>query len=502
MSETTAIVPYSHEKIEDDTKTEIVIKYEDSRNKINPKDPKLLDTIARRYSSKITGEINNIKTLVCAFVSKDLPKDYRLSIIIASNSSAGKSYLLNNVLAPFKDDLIDFTDFTEAYFKRAYNNVDGKIIKLEQLERNNDNNQLSIQKLKHLLTEGKIKFGVVDKNEKNGNSPKEFTVTGFPVFVTTSTKFEIDPETANRVFMVQLDEGDEQTQKIIRHTLNKYSKLGSGKEWDSNLQDLADFFGKLKLAAKHVEGIVIPFADKIEELLPKRMEIRRDLNKILNLTCVIAFIHSLNRPQIVHKEGKTFIKDQWNYEKEYTYTIIAKPEDFYEAVEIAGDTIKQTINKSSKILIEFYDQIKRIWNDKPDTLDAYGESKYLTVKEVHEKTGYSQNRAGELLRLLQENGFVTRDYSQREHKYYLIPDKKFQEIKASSITFTQDDFDSWIKTNVQPHQESFSTVGSWDSGLDTKSTQFTSEFEENSTTTNISCDCNNLIIDNTGDVKV
>src|SRR2546426_12310777 len=106
--------PQSHEKMADHTNYDLVSNKNDVLNKIDPKDPKLLDTIARKYASKITGEVKNIKTLGCVFVSKDLPKEYRLSLIISSKSSAGKSYLLNNVLIPFKEDLIDFTDFTEA----------------------------------------------------------------------------------------------------------------------------------------------------------------------------------------------------------------------------------------------------------------------------------------------------------------------------------------------------------------------------------------------------
>jgi len=82
-------------------------------------DPNILGKIVSCYRSKIIGEENNIKLLWCACISKDLPKEFRSSIIIASQSSAGKSTVVNNVLRPFEDDVLDYTDFTEAYLKRS-----------------------------------------------------------------------------------------------------------------------------------------------------------------------------------------------------------------------------------------------------------------------------------------------------------------------------------------------------------------------------------------------
>jgi predicted transcriptional regulator len=483
-----AIVSHSHEKIPDNTKIEIVPKYDDSTNKINPKDLKLLDTIARRYSSKIVGEPKNIKTLVCCFVSKDLPKEYRLSTIIANNSSTGKSYMLNNVLAPFHDDLVDYTDFTEAHFKRTQKFVDGKIIKLEQLERTNENQQLSMQRLKHLLSEGRLKFGVVDKSEKGENQARDFEIVGFPIFVTTVTKFEIDSETANRVFMMQLDESENQTEKIIEHTLNKYSKLGVNESWEQDKEELEQFFKKLKDMAHHVDGISIPFANKLKSIIPKNLEIRRDLTKILNLTCVIAFIHGLNRPYILDKNGKNFIKDQYgNTENEPTYRIIAKPEDFIEALEIGGQTIRQTINKSSLKMMEIQALLKKLYNEKIGKVEQA-----VTVKEIMKPSNLSENRAREYLNELVDKGFAIKDDNQREHKYSPT-DRKFSDLNPESIIFSEAEFQSWIKTEVEPYGDRYSLVGSWNSDSDTQRNQITNETNQKDTTVGVSCDNHNSV---------
>jgi len=73
-------------------------------------DPNILEKIVSCYLPKIVGEEDNVKLLFCACVSKNLPKKNRLSVIITSQSSAGKSNLVNNVLEPFKEDVLDYTD--------------------------------------------------------------------------------------------------------------------------------------------------------------------------------------------------------------------------------------------------------------------------------------------------------------------------------------------------------------------------------------------------------
>ncbi|MEE9242248.1 MAG: hypothetical protein V3U12_03735 [Nitrosopumilaceae archaeon] len=57
--------------------------------------------IDESFRPKIVGEDNNIKLLLLACISKDLPKKNRLSVIITSQSSAGKSNLINTILEPF-----------------------------------------------------------------------------------------------------------------------------------------------------------------------------------------------------------------------------------------------------------------------------------------------------------------------------------------------------------------------------------------------------------------
>jgi len=425
--------------------------------RIDTHDPHILDTIARQYGRKIVGLQNEIKTLVCCLISKDLPKKYRTSVIISNQSSTGKSYLLNNVLDPFRDEfdnVIDYTDFTEAHFKRSQSNVDGKIIKIEQLERRDENGKLSFQKLKHMVSEGRLKFGNVDNNEDGTRQAKDFEIIGVPVIVTTSTEFNIDSETANRFLMMQLDESEEQTKKIINYTLNEYSTFESDSE-DNSVKKLRELFKGFKDYAHHVDAILIPFAERIEKIIPKTLEMRRDLKKVMNLTCLIAFIHGFNRDYFISKKQKDFFTGDFiETTPQNTFMIIATPEDLKMALEIAGDSIKQTINKSSKKLMGIDSILRELFNKK-DVHNTTG----ITVKEVSDCTDIGETRTREYLNELCDKGFGGKDNTEKIHKYY-PKNKEFTEFNVSEITFSDQEYESWIKKTEEKIKEQYSFVSS------------------------------------------
>lgn len=330
------------------------------KTKYDIKDPNILDKIALSYGSKIVGEVNNIKVLFCACISKNLPRKYRLSVIIASQSSAGKSNLVNNILAPFKKDVIDYTDYSPAFLKRQNLNMDGKIFKVEQMERTNEKNQVSTGSLKFLLSEGKLRVGLVERNEKGKNTPETLEVNGIPVFISTSTNFNIDPETLNRTFLTQVDETETQTKRIVSHIFDDYSTLSVNDQWKMKVSELEKLVEIYKGLSHQITDIVIPFGNKIMDRIPTvNITIRRDLAKILNLTCVIAFIHASDRIRIQDVDGKDFITDSFGKtESRYTYALMAEPSDFKEALEIAGSAIKQTLNKLNESSMGIYEKNK------------------------------------------------------------------------------------------------------------------------------------------------
>jgi len=256
--------------------------------KYDPKDKDIMSKIVEGFRSKIVGEDNNIKLLWLACISKDLPKKNRLSVIITSQSSAGKSNLINTILEPFYDNVVDYTDYTPAFLNRSQMNMNGKIFKIEQIEKTNDKKQVTISTLKFLITEGKIRIGLVDKNEKGKHSPKVLEVVGIPVVLTTSTNYNIDPETLNRTLLMQVDETEQQTRKIVSHIFDSYSTLSINSTWKIELEELKKLAKTYNRLAHRIRDVVIPFGYKLEQEIPTfDLTIRRDLPKILNITSTI-----------------------------------------------------------------------------------------------------------------------------------------------------------------------------------------------------------------------
>ena len=403
----------------------------------------ILDETIRLYSPKIKGEENNIKFLFCACISKNLPRDYRLHVIITSQSSGGKSNLVNTILEPFKEDVLDFTEYTSAFLNRHQSNMDGLIFKMEQMEKTNDKKQVSLASMKFLLSEGKLRIGLVDKNEKGQNTPKTLEVNGIPVFISTSTNYNIDPETINRTFLMQVDESEEQTKRIITHVLDKYSSISYGTEWDTNLQKLYEISQIYKEVSKQFKGIYIPFSNKIKDMIPSiNVTMRRDLPKILNLTCVIAFLNFTKRQKIPFDGGQYFY-DNLKANKMSSYYLVAKPEDFKQALKIGGETIQQTLNKINSSSMDIYKIFMELFNE--DVLGG------VTVSDVSKNAQKSQNRTGELLKQLYDMGFLSRNKEGKEFRYFPT-EKKFENIHAEEIDFSEEELDLWLKSQGCFHQ--------------------------------------------------
>jgi len=397
----------------------------------------ILDEVVRLYSPKIKGEENNIKFLFCACISKNLPRKYRSHVIITSQSSGGKSNLVNTILEPFKEDVLDFTEYTSAFLNRSQSDMDGLIFKMEQMEKTNDKKQVSLASMKFLLSEGKMRIGLVDKNEKGQNTPKTLEVNGIPVFISTSTNYNMDPETINRTFLMQVDETEEQTKRIITHVLNEYSSINYGTEWETNLQKLYEISQIYKEVSKQFKGIYIPFGDKISDIIPSiNLTMRRDLKKILNLTCVIAFLNFTKRQKIPFDGGQYFY-DNLKANKMSSYYLIAEPEDFKQALAIGGETIQQTLNKINSSSMDIYKIFMKLYNENP--LGG------VTTSDLKTMTSLSQNRVGELLKQLYDMGFLRRDKEGKEFRYFPT-EKKFENIQSKDIEFTEEEFDLWLES--------------------------------------------------------
>jgi len=408
-------------------------------------DPNLLGQIADSFNEKIVGETNNKKILFLACLSKDLPQENRISAMISSSSSAGKSNITNRILDAFSEDVIEYTQFTDSFYMRKHGNtsLDGKIIKIEQMEKENKEGQADLFRLKHQLSEGKTKTGLSERNEEGKWEAKDMIVHGFPVFISTTTNPEIQIETINRLFLIELDESKEQTARITKQVLNQYSTLKKENTWGIRINEIKKLVEIYKQAARQIESVIIPYGPKLEKLFPNaNMELRRDLKKILNLTCVITFCHFARRK--VLSKVVTVPKDSFEVEQEYHYHLIADIEDFQEALKIGKDVIKQTMNKVNSTTMQIIEIVKQ--------LDNLSEHNGCTIDQIAKEFGLSQNRMRELMKQGVEAGLIfTKRNEDRKYVYYPSA-KPIQTVLDDSIEFSDSEFHEWLG-NITSEQD-------------------------------------------------
>ena len=221
--------------------------------------------------------------------------------------------------------------------------------------------------------------------------------------------------------------------------------------WKTNLEQLKRYSKSYKEIAHQIRDIAIPFWENLDKIIPtSNLTIRRDLPKILNLACLLAFIHFPNRVKIANNEGEHFIKDQWgNSDLKYTYTLIVRPCDFKEALKIGSQTIKQTLNKLNQSSMDIYDKIKQLCSENEDD---------VSIKEIANVTGYSINRARELTNPLVASGHVTRERSTTRDYLYSPTEKKFENITTKDIIFTDEDLEEWIKNQIGDNSAKFTVL--------------------------------------------
>jgi len=430
-----------YETLRDVTKRVLVTKLDISRHK-NP-----LNEICYEISQKVRGEENNILTALCSLISRDLPEEYRFSIIVINKSSTGKSYFWKHILPMFSHDVIERTAMTDASYKSAHKDVNHKIIHQEQLEAKNEDGELAMKFLKHSMSEGMVTVELMGIDDKGKKVPIIETVTGTPVVVTTATSNDIDSETLNRFVVLELSEDSKQTGKVLNHISRRYKNRSYRKEESQTLINMTNWVHEQTQISRQIEDILIPFAEKIDPLLSKNVEMRRDYEKILKITCAITTSNFRFRDKFKRiKPDDTLNGD--GTEKTHRAIVIATLEDLQYAIKIAGHAMNRTVNKASKKTEEIYEKIIELCKLSLDNS--------ITLRDVTEsfEGQYPETTIRDHIKTLAKLGYLTTDYTDKSYRYKPLG-KKFTHLSVDSIKFTNEEYLEWIKETLDTSLYSF-----------------------------------------------
>jgi hypothetical protein len=251
--------------------------------------PNLLDRILEDFRlCGVVGEETNKLVGYLGAVSRKL--DDPLAVIIQSSSAAGKSSLMEAVLAFMpEEDRVKYSAMTgQSLFYMGETNLRHKILAIVEEQ----GAARASYALKILQSEGELTIASTGKDPETGKLvTHEYRVEGPVMIFLTTTAIEIDEELLNRCLVLTVDEEREQTQAIHARQREAESLEGmvARKARAGILKVHRDAQRLLRPLA-----VVNPYARALT-FPDHRTRTRRDHMKYLGLIRAIALLHQHQR---------------------------------------------------------------------------------------------------------------------------------------------------------------------------------------------------------------
>ncbi len=237
----------------------------------------------------LTGEATNKLVGYLAAVSRKLAAP--LAIVVQSSSAAGKSSLMDAVLAFVpEEERVQYSAMTgQSLFYMGETNLKHKILAIAEEE----GASRAAYALKLLQSEGELTIASTGKDPTTGNLiTQQYRVEGPVMIFLTTTAIEIDEELLNRCIVLAVDEGRAQTEAIHRLQRQKRTLAGLAAR-----QDKARLLTLHRNAQRLLRplAVVNPYAEHLT-FLSDKTRTRRDHEKYLTLIDTLALLHQHQRP--------------------------------------------------------------------------------------------------------------------------------------------------------------------------------------------------------------
>ena len=261
------------------------------------KSPDLLNRILTDFETAgVVGEETNKLVGYLACVSRKL--DRPLAVIIQSSSAAGKSSLMDAILALMpEEERVQYSAMTgQSLFYMGETNLKHKILAIAEEE----GAEHASYALKLLQSEGELTIASTGKDDSTGNLvTKEYRVEGPVMLFLTTTAIDIDEELMNRCLVLTVNESREQTQAI--HALQRRQQTLEGLLQNEDRKHLIRLH---RNAQRLLRPLLVanPFAEQLT-FIDDKTRTRRDHLKYLTLIRAIALLHQYQREvkHITHK---------------------------------------------------------------------------------------------------------------------------------------------------------------------------------------------------------
>ncbi len=264
------------------------------------RDPRLLDRIVEDFARcGVVGEETNKLVSYLGVVSRHL--DAPLAVIVQSSSAAGKSSLMDAVLAFVPEEQrVQYSAMTgQSLFYMGESDLQHKVLAIVE----EAGAQRASYALKLLQSEGELTIASTGKDPATGRLlTHQYRVKGPVMIFLTTTAIDIDEELLNRCLVLTVNEERAQTQAI--HRIQRESQTIEGLLRKRDRDELLRLHRNAQRLLKPV-SVVNPYAPGLT-FLDGQTRTRRDHTKYLTLIRTIALLHQHQRArQTVEHHGRT-----------------------------------------------------------------------------------------------------------------------------------------------------------------------------------------------------
>lgn len=242
----------------------------------------ILDCVAEALDgAMIVGERRTKQLLYLIITTRLL--DRPVSAAVKGPSAAGKSFLVERVLALFPPDAChSLTAMSEKAL--AYSRVPLQHRFLVLFEAAGLQGDFASYLVRSLLSEGRVRYETVERTSK-GLQPRLIEREGPTGFLTTTTAVRLHPENETRMLSIPVADTPEQTAAVLRAQAEPSRSL-----------DGEPFHALQRWLETGERRVVIPFARQLaREIPPVAVRLRRDFGTVLALIRAHALLHRATR---------------------------------------------------------------------------------------------------------------------------------------------------------------------------------------------------------------
>jgi DNA primase len=254
------------------------------------RDPRLLDRVLEDLErAGVVGEETNKLVSYLAATSRKLEEP--LAVVIQSSSAAGKSSLMEAVLALMPDEeRVQYSAMTgQSLFYMSGEDLKHKILAIVEEE----GAERASYALKLLQSEGELTIASTGKDPATGRHVTQtYRVEGPVMIFLTTTASDVDEELLNRCLVLTVDEGRDQTQAI--HERQRRAQTLAGRLEREGRKQVRRLH---KNAQRLLRPMIVVNPYAMELSFPDHAtRTRRDHMKYLTLISAVTLLHQHQRP--------------------------------------------------------------------------------------------------------------------------------------------------------------------------------------------------------------